>query len=58
VPSEVNLIVTKCKNGVLAIAPTGKGYLVTAYGTDVAIGLIKGRICTMSEYFSKLFEQL
>ena len=44
---------------VLALAPTGKGYLLAAYGGEqVTPGLLRGKIEALRAYFSRAFDSL
>ncbi len=42
----------------MGIAPAGKGYLVAAYGNNIAIGLLKSRLLLLGQYFANVFEQI
>jgi hypothetical protein len=46
------------ERGCLGITSAGKGYILAIYGETLAIGLLRGRLDTLSSYFSRMFEQL
>ena len=49
----------KLERGCLALAPTGKGYLLAAYGGEqVTPGLLRGKIEALRAYFSRAFDSL
>eukprot|EP01038_Epipyxis_sp_PR26KG_P012567 gene12567-16853_t len=56
--AEVLLYITQLDEGYLGITVAGKGYLVAAYGRKVNIGLLKGRLQALNQYFSQVFEQI
>lgn len=55
---ELSHHVMKFENGSIAIASIGKAHLLVAFGTDVSIGLLKGRVEALCNYFNRIFEQL
>ncbi len=57
-PSEMNYHIMKFDRGILAIASVSKGYLVAIYGANTTIGLLKGRIDALGQFFSRIFEQM
>jgi hypothetical protein len=46
----------KLEEGIVGVTWAGNGYLVSAYGTNV--GMLRGRLLSLSTYFSRVFEQL
>lgn len=55
---DVSFHVLKLEKGCLAITTAGKGYLLAAYGKNVGLGLLRGRLLALSQYFARVFEQL
>ena len=56
---DVSFHLLKLEHGCLALAPTGKGYLLAAYGGDqVTVGLLRGKIEALKAYFSRAFDSL
>jgi hypothetical protein len=51
-------VIMKFEHGCLAVCAAGKGYLIAAYGKNVALGLLRGRLLTLSQYFSRILEQI
>ena len=56
--TDVSFTVIKFEHGCLAVSTAGKGYLIAAYGKNVALGLLRGRLMTLGQYFSRVFEQV
>ncbi len=48
----------KLDQGYLAVTSAGKGYLLAAYGKNVPLGLLRGRLLTLGQYFNRVFDQL
>ena len=46
------------EHGCLGIVPTGKKYLMVAYGANVTNGLLRGKLETMASYFTRAFDEL
>jgi hypothetical protein len=44
--------------GNVAITSVGKGYVLAVYGVDVSLGLLRGRLLALSQYFSRVFDQM
>jgi hypothetical protein len=44
--------------GCLGIVPTGKRYLLVAYGSNVTNGLLRGKMDTLASYFTRVFDEL
>jgi hypothetical protein len=56
---DISFHLLKLENGSLAIAPTGKGYLIAAYGCeDVKPGLLRGKIEALRAYFNRAFDSI
>ncbi len=56
---DVSFHLLKLEGGSLAIAPTGKGYLIAAYGgEDVTPGLLRGKIEALRSYFNRAFDSI
>ena len=53
-----NLQIVQMENGILGICKVGTKYLVSAYGKDVQIGMMKLKLQGLSGYFAKVFEQV
>ena len=53
-----NLQIVQMENGILGICKVGTKYLVSAYGKDVQIGMMKLKLQGLSGYFTKVFEQV
>jgi len=54
----VSFHMLKLDNGILGIVPTGKGYILVAYGTEVTCGLLRGKLEALSAYFTRVFLQV
>jgi hypothetical protein len=49
----------KFEKGCLGITSAGQGYVLAAYGGDkISLGLLRGRLESLSVYFTRVFEQL
>jgi hypothetical protein len=48
----------KLEAGCMGIVPTGKGYLLSAYGSDVTAGLLRGKLDALASYFTRVFDEL
>jgi hypothetical protein len=44
--------------GCVGITSAGKGYILALYGENVSLGLLRGRLDTLSAYFTRMFEHL
>ncbi len=55
--SDIMFQIIAFENGSLAIVPIGKKYILVAEGTNVTLGLLRGRLLALSQYFSRIFEQ-
>ena len=55
---DVSLHMIELERGCLGITSAGKGYILAIYGETLAIGLLRGRLDTLSAYFTRMFEQL
>ena len=55
---DVSLHMVELERGCLGITSAGKGYILAIYGETLAIGLLRGRLDTLSAYFTRMFEQL
>ena len=53
-----NLQIVQMEHGILGICKVGAKYLVSAYGKDVQIGMMKLKLQGLSGYFTKVFEQV
>ena len=53
-----SLQIVKMENGTLGICRAGDGYLISAFGRDVTLGMLKFKLQALSGYFAKVFEQL
>ena len=53
-----NLQIVQMENGILGICKVGTKYLVSAYGKNVQIGMMKLKLQGLSGYFTKIFEQV
>ena len=57
--SDISLHLLKLEGGSLAIAPTGKGYLIAAYGGEnVTLGLLRGKLEALKLYFNQAFDSI
>ena len=56
--SDVSLHLLQLESGCLGITSAGKGYILAIYGKTVPLGLLRGRLDTLSAYFIRMFEQL
>lgn len=56
--SDVSLHILQLENGCLGITSAGKGYILAMYGKNLPLGLLRGRLDTLSAYFTRMFEQL
>lgn len=54
----MSFILLKLDNGCLGIISAGKGYLIAAHGRDVAPGLLRGKLESLSAYFERVFDQI
>ena len=54
----VSFHLLKLEDGCLGIVPTGKGYLIAAYGLGVTPGLLRGKLEALASYFTRVFEEL
>jgi hypothetical protein len=53
------LYLMKYEKGCLGITSAGQGYVLAAYGGDkISLGLLRGRLESLSVYFTRVFEQL
>ena len=55
---DVGLHIVKFEHGCLGITSAGKGYILAVYGETIAMGLLRGRLNSLSSYFTRMFEQL
>lgn len=55
--SDIYLHLEKLETGYFGIAAIGKSYLIAGVGR-AAPGLLKSRLQQLSQYFSKVFEQI
>lgn len=55
---EISCYVGKLERGSIAVASAGKSYVVAAYGSDVSLGLLRGRVDALSQYFNRIFDQM
>ncbi len=55
--SDIYLHLEKLEAGYFGIASIGKSYLIAGIGRT-APGLLKSRLQQLSQYFSKVFEQI
>lgn len=53
-----SLQIVKLEQGILGICRVGEGYLLSAFGSDVTIGMMKLKMQGLSGYFTKVFEQV
>ena len=56
--SDVSLHILQFEGGCLGITSAGKGYILAMYGKHLPLGLLRGRLDTLSVYFTRMFEQL
>jgi hypothetical protein len=56
--ADVSFHLMKLEKGMLGIVPTGKTYLLAAYGEQVNTGLLKGKLEALSTYFTRSFDQV
>lgn len=56
--TEISLQIIKLDKVIIGIVPSGKNYIVAAFGSKVTQGLLKGRIEALGQYFDRVFEQL
>ena len=50
--------IIKLENGTLGISKAGEGYIISIYGKDVTMGMLRIKLEALSTYFSRVFEQL
>ena len=55
---DVSLHMIQLERGCLGITTAGKGYILAIYGETLALGLLRGRLDTLSAYFTRMFDQL
>ena len=57
--ADIGIHLIKLEHGIVGITTAGRGYLVALYGNDEAsLGLLRGRLDSLSAYFCSVFEQL
>eukprot|EP01041_Mallomonas_annulata_P002979 gene2979-5846_t len=57
--TDVSFHLIKLERGIVGVTTSGRGYLVSLYGNESAsMGLLRGRLDSLSSYFSSVFEQL
>jgi hypothetical protein len=44
--------------GCLGVVPTGKRYILAAYGSNVTPGLLRGKMEALASYFTRVMEEL
>lgn len=54
----VTFHLVELESGCLGIVPTGKRYLLVAYGSNVTCGLLRGKLETLASYFTRVFDEL
>ncbi len=54
----VSFHLLKMEGGCLGIVPTGKGYLIAAYGSNVPPGLLRGKLEALASYFTRVFDEM
>jgi hypothetical protein len=55
---DVSLHMLQLEKGCVGITSAGKGYILALYGENVSLGLLRGRLDTLSAYFTRMFEHL
>jgi len=54
--TDVTSYISKLKEGCIGITMTGRGHIVVAYGAN--IGMLRGRLEALSNYFARVFENI